>query len=202
MNKIQFKTRKEVSDFLKEKNIDTTNWTEEKWQSINKSQAEIHIQALAESMWDAQNESKPNELEAGEWHMPFIGNFDSEKLLKLSGQEPEDFELICRKIATARCARLSYMTFDGVIDYRKDLTLHDDLLSKRHMSPFEHCARVMSRKEYDTFIKGELSFEPKEGFVGHPSIPHIFVEESSLGWCNNFRGFIQYRHLIEKNKSL
>lgn len=70
MNKIQFKTRKEVSTFLKEKNIDTTNWTEEKWRSINKSQAEIHIQALAESMWDAMNESKPKELKAGEWHIP------------------------------------------------------------------------------------------------------------------------------------
>lgn len=72
MNKIQFKTRKEVSTFLKEKNIDTTNWTEEKWQSINKSQAEIHMQALAEAMWDAMNESIPNQLEAGEYHVPFF----------------------------------------------------------------------------------------------------------------------------------
>ena len=72
MNKIQFKTRKEVSAFLKEKNIDTTDWSEEKWQSINRSQAEIHIQALAEAMWDAYNESKPKQLQAGEYHIPFI----------------------------------------------------------------------------------------------------------------------------------
>ena len=72
MNKIQFKTRKEVSDFLKEKNIDTTNWTEEKWQSINKSQAEIHIQALAEAMWDQFQESTPKLLKVGEYHLPFI----------------------------------------------------------------------------------------------------------------------------------
>lgn len=72
MNKIQFKTRKEVSAFLKERNIDTTNWTEEKWQSINNSQAEIHIQALAEAMWDAMNESIPKKLQSGEWHMPMI----------------------------------------------------------------------------------------------------------------------------------
>ena len=32
------------------------------------------------------------------------------------------------KIATARCARLSYMNFDGEIDYEKDLKLHDQLL--------------------------------------------------------------------------
>ena len=72
MNKIQFKTRKEVSAFLKERNIDTTNWTEGKWQSISKSQAEIHIQALAEAMWDARNESTPKELKVGEYHVPFF----------------------------------------------------------------------------------------------------------------------------------
>ena len=72
MNKIQFKTRKEVSDFLKEKNIDTTNWTEEKWQSINKSQAEIHIQALAEAMWDQYQESVPVLLKPNQYHIPFI----------------------------------------------------------------------------------------------------------------------------------
>jgi len=72
MNKIQFKTRKDVSTFLKEKNIDTTNWSEEKWQSINKSQAEIHIQALAEAMYDARNESVPKQLQVDEYHLPFI----------------------------------------------------------------------------------------------------------------------------------
>ena len=72
MNKIQFKTRKEVSAFLKERNIDTTNWTEEKWQSINKSQAEIHIQALAEAMWNEYNGSDPKQLKVGEYHVPFF----------------------------------------------------------------------------------------------------------------------------------
>ena len=52
------------------------NWqpfTDEKdWRRINQSQAEIHIQALAEAMWDAMNESTPKELEEGEFHLPFI----------------------------------------------------------------------------------------------------------------------------------
>lgn len=44
----------------------------EEWLGINESQAEIHIQALAEAMWDARNESIPKELKAGEFHLPFI----------------------------------------------------------------------------------------------------------------------------------
>ena len=38
----------------------------------NTSQAEIHIQALAEAMWDVYNESTPKELKSGEFHLPFI----------------------------------------------------------------------------------------------------------------------------------
>ena len=86
---------------------------------------------------------------------------------------------IAIKIATARCARLSYMTFDGEIDYIKDIQLHDRLLADKHMSPFEHCARAMSDFEYnDAFDKQENG-------------------KLSLGWCNNFRGWIQYRYLVE-----
>ena len=40
-----------------------------KW---NKGQADIHMMALAEAMWDCMNESTPNELEEGEWHLPMI----------------------------------------------------------------------------------------------------------------------------------
>jgi thymidylate synthase ThyX len=47
-------------------------WTEEDWRECNISQAEIHIQALAEAMWDAMNESTPKVLEVGEWHIPFV----------------------------------------------------------------------------------------------------------------------------------
>ena len=150
--------------------------------NISKSGAEIHIQALAEAMWDARNESTPNELEAGEWHMPFMGNFDSEKLLKLSGQEPKDFELICRKIATARAARLSYMTFDGEIDYEKDISLHDTLLASRHASAFEHCCRVLNKEEYNTL--GKMTLHPEKGYV------------FEKGWVDNIRGFISYRRIL------
>ena len=40
------------------------------WQSINDSQAEIHIQKIAEMMWDEINSSKPKILQSGEWHIP------------------------------------------------------------------------------------------------------------------------------------
>ena len=194
MNNIKrFSSRKEVTEFLKEKGIDTSNWTEEKWQSINKSQAEIHIQALAEAMWDAMNESTPKQLKAGEWHIPNLGHeWDTHKLksLLLSGKYNDDNEItpdineIKLKISTAHCARISYTTLGNnpKIDYEADIKLHDRLLESKHASTFEHCAKVMSDEEYQNFRKGYTT----TSFRGE-----------TRGWCNNYRGFIQYRYLIE-----
>ena len=42
------------------------------------SGAEIHIQALAEAMWVAMNESTPKLLQAEEWHIPFGDKIFSE----------------------------------------------------------------------------------------------------------------------------
>lgn len=224
MNKIQFKTRKEVSNFLKEKNIDTTNWTEEKWQSINTSQAEIHIQALAEAMWDSRNESTPNQLKAGEWHIPFGDRIDNLQLVESIGFKTTDYDWYMKElwskiqISTARCARLSYMTFDNEINYKKDIALHDSLLASKHMSPFEHVAKCMSDEEYYSFFKGEIPISIESGgcichqdyypYAGNTELSNWLEfkgpnpnNEDRYGWCNNLKGFIQYRYLIENGNS-
>jgi hypothetical protein len=38
----------------------------------NKGQAEIHMMALAEAMWDQFQSSTPKELKPGEWHIPYM----------------------------------------------------------------------------------------------------------------------------------
>jgi thymidylate synthase ThyX len=89
------------------------------------------FQALADAMLSAYTASVPVELEPGEWHLPFADKY-----------VPEGLDiLLLLKIVTARCARVSYMTFDGDIDHDKDYGLHDDLMQNGHMSPFEHAGR-------------------------------------------------------------
>lgn len=187
-----FKSRKEVIQHFKDTMYFEKYWKEEaleiEWLQRNKSQAEIHIQALAEAMWDAMNESVPKELKAGEWHIPFgdkihLEAFDNKPNLSEAVKINVPKNII--KVATARCARLSYMTFDNRIDYVQDVALHDRLLQSGHMSPMEHCARAMSQEEYESFVKGKFSD------LG------IMVDDKAYGWCNNFRGWIQYRYLIE-----
>lgn len=192
----------------------------------SKSGAEIHIQALAEAMWDARNESTPTKLEPGDWHIPFGSRINSD-VYEAAGYTESDPDFadfssnqlsklglkLVLKVATARCARLSYMTFDGKIDYEKDIKLHDQLLESRHMSPFEHCARVMDEKEYYSFVKGTIPTQIDEYGItnleimpfssGHPIVGFTGLNPTNgdkYGWCNNFRGFVQYRYLIENEK--
>lgn len=160
------------------------------WLRINESGAEIHMQALAESIWNAMNESKPKLLKAGEWHAPYQDQIDVQELGKVTGSynftSPENIEARL-KICSARCARLSYMTQDNQIDYQKDIELHDRLLSSGHMSPFEHCCKVMSIYEYESFLKGESDLYDGGEYI---------IENNIKGWCYNYRGFIQYRYLL------
>jgi thymidylate synthase ThyX len=186
-----FKSKK---DFRKDKNNIEENFhypiTDLGWLNINKGQSEIHMMALAEAMYDVYNESKPKLLNEDEWHIPFNVEIDDIGLyLPIPPSATrEEVELLQVKIATARCARTSYTVFgENKIDkdYKKDIQLFDRLLESGHWSPMEHCAKVMTENEYESFYKG---FGANEGHTGR-------IENQ--GWCNNFKGFIQYRYLLE-----
>lgn len=182
------------------------DWTTVDWLKINNSQAEIHIQAAAEAMWDAMNESTPKELKAGEWHIPFSGDLDNDDFTFFVQESNESdgtwnepyISKLRAKVAVARCARLSYQTLgdNPVIDFHKDIALHDRLAKMEHWSPFEHIAQAMSETEYARFIKGEL--ECSHDIDCAPAYDAgINYGNVQLGWHRNFKGFIQYRGVID-----
>lgn len=69
--KVSFKSKKDFIKFGNNEEI-TKDWTELDWLQVNKGQAEIHMMALAECIWDAYNESTPKVLSPNEWHIPMI----------------------------------------------------------------------------------------------------------------------------------
>jgi len=155
--------------------------------------AEIHIADLAYKMQAALQASTPKKLKAGEWHIPFGDNMNLSTLPYIEDATEAQVQQLKVKIATARCARISYQTLgdDPKIDYEKDIALHDQLLVSGHMSPFEHCARAMSPTEYlaHQVIKTHSTFALGQYDAGT-------IREN--GWCRNFKGFIQYREIVEK----
>ena len=158
--------------------------------------AEIHIQNLAYKMLEKYNESTPKVLQEGDWHIPFGSQMDADRIsdVWLSGEyEQKGGHLgIQIKIATARCARVSYLNYEGGDDYMKDVVLHDRLSSMGHWSPFEHCARAMNESEYLGNVRGE--FDPMEADTDQ--------KEEIYGWSGNFKGFIQYRKLFDNENKI
>jgi len=96
------------------------------------------------------------------------------------------------KIATARCARVSYENFEGGDDYEKDIKLHNRLAEMGHWSPMEHCARAMTEEEFKLHIRGTVAYDGEEDNWEEMYVP----DNSILGWSGNFQGFIQYRKMF------
>lgn len=156
--------------------IDTN--TDLDWLLLNKGQAEIHMMALAEAMWDAYNESTPKQLKAGEWHIPFEDKIEFEDIKAIMLKNDWRKSETKVRISTAMCARVSYTVVGEESkepNYENDIKLHDRLAESGHWSPFEHCAEAMS---VDLF-----SFDPKDT------------------WSGNFNGFEQYRKTF-KNENI
>ena len=141
-------------------------------------------------MWDAKNESTPKKLQPGEWHIPFGDRMQipAELTAKywgigkvpFSGEVNEVLKVI---IATARCARLSYMTFDGEIDYEKDIKLHDRLLEDKHC--FDEKTEILTTDGWKYFT--EISY--------NSSIAQVNVK------TGEFCGFSKPTEIIKKDYS-
>lgn len=93
----------------------------------NHSDADPAFETLARLMYEAYSASDPVERDN---HLPYR-DADTE-LLPLESQF---------KVSSARCARISYKTFDGKAStLTKDLELCQMLISSGHLSPFDHVA--------------------------------------------------------------
>ena len=183
----------------------------------NKGQAEIHLMDLAEKIYDAVNESTPRQLKAGEWHIPMRNKIDNDILLDTleDGNFVNDkIENYLVKISTAMAARTSYTVVgdEKEVDYFKMIELHDKLIAydPPHSSPMEHCARAMSNEEFVSFTKSIHSISNKvektnQGGLrqGEVMVDDFIVNrEEHYGWCNNLKGFIPYRYMIDNKIEL
>jgi hypothetical protein len=131
--------------------VSGTTWSNV-WGLRDHKDAEPHFQKITRMLRALYDASEPNELEAGEWHLPlWYTDEDAPAVSAMvnNGVEgdlspDEAFRKIACKIAVGRCARVSYLTHDGRRDISEDIGLHDRLMNANpgHWSPFEHVARA------------------------------------------------------------
>ena len=137
--------------------------------------AQPEMKKLAQAMKTAMDESHPEILINGEWHLPYVDSFNEFTDSKSYKSHIEK----CSLISVARCARVSYLNHDNSNpDIEKDLELARQLLADGHLSPFEHQAKPM--------INDVIQW--RNG-VTHAS-------KNGEQWSNNFRGWIQHRALL------
>jgi hypothetical protein len=143
--------------------------------------AQPEIQALARGIRTAMDNSNPKRLMPGEWHLPYIHDWDvamAQVYLSEYQVASTDFRVqeVLRKVSAARCCRVSYMNHWGgtYSSIEEDMNLCEKLMKSRpiHASPFEH----------------QASPDIKLGNLWNRPEMH-----------GNFQGWIQHRKQIEKD---
>jgi len=131
--------------------------------------AEPHIQKLAQVMKVEMDRTTPERLFPGQWHLPYVEAWE----LQEYGVET------ARKLSVARCARISYVPFDGNADIEAEMRRYDLLVGSHplHASPAEHQASPDSKWTW-----GESAL--KEGLWKNP---HLH---------GNLTGWVQFRKTL------
>jgi thymidylate synthase ThyX len=105
--------------------------------------AQPELRAAAIMMRDAIGKSEPQSVKNNDWHLPLL--------------QPDERDLDLetkKKIAAARCARVSYLTHAGAREIEKDLELFERLRTDRHLSPFEHVATPANDVAFHANFRG------------------------------------------------
>ncbi len=149
--------------------VTSTEW--DNWFELrNHPDAQPEILWLAQEMSKALDNSTPKELQAGEWHLPYVSEDEREKY---------SIELL-QRMSAARCCRVSYLKHDGSApNIEDDLALFDRLAGAvpLHASPLEHQATP------DTL---------------YDLVEHGHAAWNNYHLQGNFKGWVQFRKVWEQ----
>jgi hypothetical protein len=205
-----FKSKKDSG--IKSTYENPKNWTEEQWQSINKSSAQPEFQVIAEMLYDLYQETDWKE---NKYHVPFYKEieekyyydacfdfyenkskitpsidtyYDARSYSNVGDLEPKIWYDYAMKISASMCAKLSYNTQDNedTIEKHLDNTKHD----------YTHIAIPMLDVEYEYWsvskiIDREEFFKRYNSYHGEKKEEGVISKE--LGWCDNLKGFKKYK---------
>lgn len=116
----------------------------------NHPDAQPEFHELARRMWWEYSTSFPQLLKEGEWHLPYIEEFDDPSgmgniaygIFENNGNGPEKYLTLeeAKKLSASLCAQVSYRLLDDSVE--KALKIFDRLVTSVpvHSSPFEHQA--------------------------------------------------------------
>lgn len=112
------------------------------------------------------------------WHTPYV---DGQEWWKLRGEGMSVKDILM--VSAGRCARVSYLTHDGVRDPKADVELCQRLIKDGHMSPLEHVARSCSMTEWANLDVGRqwsIYRVPTGNFWGWQQLRKVLKNEHNF----------------------
>lgn len=165
--------------------VTATDW--DNFLALRCDDAQPEMMHLANLMRETLEDAPPpRRLNEGEWHLPFIQDYEREIAYRIS--DPAERALAVLKlcqISAARCARVSYVGHDGKKKtYEEDMATYETLINggKVHASPMEHQAKP------DKFT---VTYDPLTNELNR------VYENSKLH--GNLSGWVQFRKTIPGN---
>lgn len=146
--------------------------------------AQPEIQELANCMFEAMKQSKPEYIKEGQWHTPYVDHWkegeDFGYMIYEDGKPKIINEEEAKAISASCCAQVSYRVLNNT--YEKAMDIYNKLASGRkvHASPFEHVAAPMSDS---------------------PSHDDGVTHRDNIGgyWSGNLKGWIQLRQTLDNH---
>lgn len=174
--------------------------TATEWQNFfhlrDHEDAQPEIKELAVQIKKAIQESVPDKLECGMWHLPYIvTKFEQGEQTYWLDAETEVSLEDAQKVSCSACAQVSYRKLDTSLEKAKEL--YKKLVESEpvHASSFEHCAKVMKTDKWPQYICPDVWIDVEEEGITH-------ADRDGVYWSGNFKGWIQYRQLIPNNVKL
>ena len=152
--------------------------------------AQPEIRILAEMMWKELQDSQPQQLEPGEWHVPYVGTYHTPLgiVYHLGEWGTDTFRELsleeALRVSSSCCAQVSYRVLDDSL--KKAEMIYERLVASVpvHASPFEHQGTPMEFVDYleQSWPKGVTHMDRNGDF-----------------WSGNLKEFIQYRQLLDNH---
>lgn len=136
--------------------------------------AQPEMKAVADAMQLAYYTSTPTPRMHGEWHLPYITGRDYADLETVY-DKPSDVLDNLKRVSVARCARVSYLTHEGLRDINLDIELYNKLKSSGHWSPFEHVATPIKGRSgnFNGWKQFRKSFPTENAGRFIPNLPEL-----------------------------
>jgi thymidylate synthase ThyX len=137
----------------------------------------------AVTMRKAMKESVPQELQVGDWHIPYVemDRHHGEGLMMFG---PSYYYGLIN-MSVARCAALSYERQNVEKTAAEYALRHDQLKRSGHWSPFEHQAKVANAEEMRKYALWKYTGES----FGHETFKAVCIGNLAVPW-------LQYRKTI------